>query len=405
MPLPLKRLVRPLLNRVLAARADETPPTSARQMAKYMARWRLIDGLSEADARHRMNHHSADVELTRPDLQPPSAAQKPIRLPAQWEAMETIILTWPTLYPPLWALYAEMVKAIVPVCGVTIIVSRPTWASGIRVFLEQQGIKSESFDNIRFLNLPTDDIWVRDYGPFVGLDEYGEQVVINATFDPLTTYPQQNDNAMAMRWAAYHEIPAREVDLHTEGGNYWSDGAGTLIMSDETFLRHEQIGRAEVERRLHEAFEFDKLIVTPHLLQEETGHVDLLMKLADAQTVLVTHADRAAGLNTENLRKTAELFRGERNAQGQAYNVVELPALPRYFNWGAFSIWRSYTNSLTVNGRVLVPIYEEATDEAALFAYEHAMPGYDIMPINCRVGINGGGAVHCMTKEVPRGKR
>jgi agmatine deiminase len=304
------------------------------------------------------------------------------------------------LYPPLWALHAEMVKAIAPVCGVTITVSRPMWANGIRLYLEQHGVTD--WHHIRFLNIPTDDIWVRDYGPFVGLDEKGEQVVVSATFDPLTTYPQMNDNALALRWAAHNEIPAREISLHTEGGNYWSDGAGTLMVSDELLIRHAQLGlsREEVERRLHEAFAFEKLIVTPHLLQEETGHVDMVTKLADAQTVLVTEAEPS--INAGNLRRTAEMFRAETNARGQPYTVIELPALPRYFNWGAFSVWRSYTNALTVNGRVLVPVYGEPTDDAALLTYERAMPGYTIIPINCRAGANGGGAVHCMTKEVPR---
>lgn len=403
--MPLKGVVRPLLRRFTTADADidAHPPMSARQMAQYMARWKLLGELSEADARQQMQDHPTveQVELTRPHLVPPVAADKPVRLPAQWEPMETIILTWPALYPPLWALYAAMVKAIAPVCGVTINVGRPTWASGIRLFLEQQGFTA--WDKVRWLNIPTDDIWVRDYGPFVGLDSGGEQVVISATFDPLTTYPQEQDNAMALRWAAHNEIPAREVDLHTEGGNYWSDGVGTLMMSDETLIRHKQMGlkRDEIERRLHTVFQFDKLIVTPHLRQEETGHVDLLVKLADAQTVLVTQAE-PKNLNSDPLRKTAEIFRTETNALGDPYTVIELPSLPRYFNWGVFSIWRSYTNALTVNGRVLVPVYGEPADEVALRAYEQAMPRHEIIPIDCAAGSNGGGAVHCMTKEVPQ---
>src|SRR5690606_28186092 len=132
----------------------------------------------------------------------------------------------------------------------------------------------------------------------------------------------------------------------------------------------------------------------------ETGHVDLLVKLADAQTVLVT--EPGDSVNNERLRQTGELFRKTTNARGQHYNVLELPGLPQYFNWGLFSIWRSYTNALTVNGRVLVPVYGEKTDETALRVYEQAMPQHEIIPIDCRVGINGGGSVHCMTKEVPR---
>jgi agmatine/peptidylarginine deiminase len=32
------------------------------------------------------------------------------------------------------------------------------------------------------------------------------------------------------------------------------------------------------------------------------------------------------------------------------------------------------------------------------------MPSHDIIPIQCAVGANGGGAVHCLTKEVPKSR-
>lgn len=396
-PGPLKKVAPALLRPLLAGAADENPPATARQLVRFMARWRLLNGIVESEARRLISDRPAQVELTYPDRPVISAPDGPVRLPAQWEPMETILMTWPVLYPPLWKHYAEMVKAIVPVAGVTINIPRPTWADGIQLFLTQSGLND--LRRVRFLHLPTDDIWVRDYGPFVGLDAQGQQVAVHAIYDPLETYPQQRDNDMVRRWAAHSEIPLRELDLHTEGGNYWSDGMGTFIMSDETLMRHNHLGRAEVERRLHSAFHFEKLIVTPHLLQEETGHVDLLVKLADARTVLMTEA--RPSLSAENLRKTSEMFRRETNARGERYTIAELPALPRYRNWGVFSIWRSYTNSLTVNGRVLVPIYGEANDEVALRIYEQAMPKHEIIPIDCKIGANGGGAVHCMTKEVP----
>lgn len=398
--LPLKRYAAPLLRSIFPVSADENPPSTPRQLAQYMARWGLLGDMSEADARSRMADELPNVELTRPDLVPVYAADQPVRLPAQWEPMQTIILTWPSLYPPLWKLYAEMVSAILPVCDVTILVSRPAWASSVHLFLAQRGVAD--WGRIRFLHLPTDDIWVRDYGPFIGLNDSGDLVAVHATYDPLPNYPQANDNAMSARWAAHNRIPVREIDLHTEGGNFWSDGAGTLIMADEPLTRHARFGlsRAQIEMRLREAFQFDKLIVTPSLLQEETGHVDLLVKLADAQTILVTEA--APSINAATLRIAADIFRRETNACGQPYNVIELPALSRYYNWGVFSVWRTYTNALTVNGRVLVPVYGEPADETALLMYEQAMPAHEIIPINCRIGINGGGGVHCMTKEVPQ---
>ncbi|MBZ0296200.1 MAG: agmatine deiminase family protein [Anaerolineae bacterium] len=398
LPAPLGLLTRPLWRWLYPADAEIHPPATARQMARFMARWGLLGEMSEEDARRRMAEHPTTVEMTRGDALPQPAPSRLIRLPAQWEPMEAIILTWPVYYPPLWPLYASMVEAIAPVARVTINIARPTFANGVELYLMQHS--TSDLKQVQFLYMPTDDIWVRDYGPIVGLDESGQQVVVHATYDPLPHYPQSQDNAMPTRWAAHHEIPVRALDLHAEGGNIWSDGAGTLLMSDEFQRRDSSLTVDSMLAALHKVFLFDKLIVTPHLQEEETGHIDLLVKLAGTQTVLVT--EPGDSLNTERLRQTGELLRQETNARGYPYQVFELPALPQYFNWGLFSIWRSYTNSLTVNGRVLVPIYGESTDERALEIYQQAMPDYTIIPINCKVGINGGGAVHCMTKEVPR---
>ncbi|MCA9910348.1 MAG: agmatine deiminase family protein, partial [Anaerolineae bacterium] len=250
-----------------------------------------------------------------------------------------------------------------------------------------------------FLHLPTDDIWVRDYGPFVGRTETGTRAIVDATFAPLAAYPQEQDNAVASRWAAHTGAVAQHFDFYTEGGNYWSDGQGTLLISDEISARYPHLPATEIETRLREAFQFDKLIVLPRLLGEETGHVDLVCKLVDAQTVLVNRPNGTR--NDDRLVEAVRRLRQETNAQGQPYQVVELPFPARYYNWGMFAVWRSYTNSLTVNGRVLVPVFGIADDVQALRIYQDVMPDFEIVPIDCRIAANGGGAVHCLTKEIP----
>ncbi len=56
---------------------------------------------------------------------------------------------------------------------------------------------------------------------------------------------------------------------------------------------------------------------------------------------------------------------------------------------------------MTVNGRVLVPTFGIPSDAEALAIYREAMPDYDVIGIDCRAAANGGGAVHCLTKEIP----
>lgn len=394
-PAPLKRLLRPLTT----ADADEHPPRDAAELAHYLTRWKLLPvGMDAPTARRAIEAELGAVEAVDEHSRPTTSSAT-IRLPAQWERMEAVILSFPVLYPPLWNAHLEMIEAISPVARVDVLIPAPEWAAAIRMLLKRRGkAKGEC---VRLLHLPTDDIWARDYGPIVGLDAAGKRVVLSAVYDPLPTYPQTRDNAMPERWAAHQRIPTRVTDVHTEGGNLWSDGAGTLIMSDDLYARNPDLTHAEIERQLHTLFDFEKLIITPSLRLEETGHVDLLCKLADARTILVSAP--TVPLNGERLRQTAELFRRATNAAGEPYRVIELPSPRFYVNWFVYPVWRSYTNALTVNGRVLVPVFGVPEDAEALRVYREAMPAHQIIPIHCEATVNGGGAVHCLTKEVPAG--
>jgi agmatine deiminase len=403
LPFGLNRLIQPLAQRYLAADADLTPPTTPEAVVDYMLRWHLLGSTDPLAAFAVLNSNLPSIETTQPThINPhiPFDSSTRVRLPAQWEPMETILLTWPSLYPQLWEQHAQMVEAITPVSSATILVTHPMWAKAAHLFLSQRG--KADLRRVRFLHLPTDDIWVRDYGPVVAQNEKGEQVCVKLVFDPLPSYPQQQDNSMALRWASHEEIPVRHLDLHLEGGNIWSDGRGTLIMADQIFHSNPSLTRTGLLDQLHRVFDFSKLIITPRLEREETGHVDLLVKLADAETVLIT---RPSGPNRAALQQTINIFRRTSNTSGQSYRIFELPNPRLYLNWGVYPVWRSYTNSLTVNGRVLVPVFGISTDAEALAIYRKAMPDFDIIPIDCAPGANGGGAVHCLTKEVAAPRR
>ncbi len=403
LPFGLNNFIQSIARRYLAADADLTPPTTPEMMVDYLLRWGLLGSIDPFAAIKVLNSNLPPIETTQPShVNPPITVDSStrVRLPAQWEPMETILLTWPSLYPPLWEQHAQMVEAITPVSSATILVTHSIWAKAAYLFLSQRG--KADLCRVRFLHLPTDDIWVRDYGPVVTQNEKGEQVCVKLVFDPLPSYPQQQDNTMALRWASHEEIPVRHLDLHLEGGNIWSDGRGTLIMASQIFHSNPGLTRTQLLEQLHRVFDFSKLIITPRLEGEETGHVDLLIKLADAETVLIS---RPSDPNRAALQQTIDIFRRTTNASGQSYRIFELPAPPLYLNWGVYPVWRSYTNSLTVNGRVLVPVFGIPTDAQALAIYRKAMPDFDIIPIDCAPGANGGGAVHCLTKEVAAPRR
>lgn len=397
LPLLVKPLADRLYSRYFPVHADRHPPQDTSEMARFLLDWHLISDADLSSLNTALQSVAVPIETAQRDAHPRCHDGSPVHMPAQWEPIERVLISWGRMYPTLWQMHAEMVEAISQVARVEILAPNEMWARAIAVYLTARGRTNMAC--VELLILRTDDIWIRDYGSYMGVSANGERVAVNPIYDVHPEYPQADDNAMTNRWAAHHDISVQMLNLHTEGGNLWSDGQGTFIMSSQIFYSNPYYTRETLLDYLHRVFVFDKLIITPRLTLEITGHVDLLVKLASEDTVLVS---RATSFSTEAaLRKTKRLFERETNARGKAYRVVELPTPPLYMNWLRYATRRAYTNALTVNGRVLVPVYNIPQDEQALRIYQETLPDHTIIPIDSRVGINGGGAVHCMTKEVP----
>ena len=61
----------------------------------------------------------------------------------------------------------------------------------------------------------------------------------------------------------------------------------------------------------------------------------------------------------------------------------------------------SYLNFIVGNGAVVVPVYGTHNDDRALAGIAAAFPGRDVVGVNARGLLGGGGAFHCITKEQP----
>jgi agmatine deiminase len=364
--------------------ADKEAPQTAQEMAGLLLEWDIIHGADEYSLIQALESTDARIDFVDRSKKAPIHDGTAIHIPAQWEKTERALMSWGRMYPTIWEMHGQMAEAISQVAIAEILVPSEMWARAVAVYLSWRG--HARMENVHLLILPTNDIWIRDYGPIMGIANDARRVALNAKYDVLPQYPQGDDDSMTALWAAHHGISVQPITLHTEGGNLWSDGQGTLIMSSQIFYSNRYYKRDTLLDYLHKLIHFEKAIITPRLTLEETGHVDLLVKLADKDTVLLS---KAASFSTEEvLRKIKRLFERELNAKGEAYHVVELPTPPLYINWFAYTIRRAYTNSLTINGRVLVPIFGIKQDDIAL-------------KIDSHIGINGSGAVHCMTKEVP----
>jgi agmatine deiminase len=392
------RILMPICRRFYPVGADVVPPADIDALARWMERWGLLPAhVPRAVAQRQLEAlASSPAETVEAERMPDRGSSEILRLPAEWEPSEAVVITWPVLFPGFWDFYRDLVAAIAPAARVDVLIPHAIYAPAVLAYL---GEGWQDDRRLRLLVTASDDIWIRVYGPLTCIDKAAQRVMVDAIFDP----PEMlftNDDSFPVRYAAHQGCASRHLALHLEGGNLWSDGQGTIIATEGLYARNFPMPPDDVRQRLLEGLGAETLIVVPPLRMEGTGHVDVFVKLATPDTVLVT--EPRSIVNGRRLAAAAEVLRASRNATGCSYRVVAVPSVPAYCNWGVSRIWPSYTNALTVNQRVLVPTYGlPECDAAALAVYRQVMPDHEIIGINARTAANAGGTIHCLTMQIP----
>jgi agmatine deiminase len=98
----------------------------------------------------------------------------------------------------------------------------------------------------------------------------------------------------------------------------------------------------------------------------------------------------------DNHRRLAEMT----DAQGRPLVVVPL-AMPRAMFFDEQRLPAGYLNFYIANGAVIVPVFGDPADEAALETLAPLFPGRQVRPINAVDLVWGLGAFHCITQQQP----
>jgi hypothetical protein len=132
------------------------------------------------------------------------------------------------------------------------------------------------------------------------------------------------------------------------------------------------------------------------ILIEYTGHIDIWTKILNDTLVMVGDYD-PGHQNDTVLDNRADSISRCKNREGFPYRVVRI-VMP----WSTSNAPPTYLNSLFVNDRILVPTWGLATDQQALNTYRQYLPNYTVVGIDCSAMSGSGGAIHCITMQVPK---
>lgn len=322
-----------------------------------------------------------------------------MRLPAEWEPHERTLMGWPCRLE-LWGEtidrarleYAAVANAIADVEPVTMIANPGADAAQAR---------AACGGNVEIAELPLDDSWLRDCGPIYLVDDGGGRIATHFRFNAWGEKfrPWDRDAAVGRLVAEALGDEVLSAPIVLEGGSILSDGAGTLLTTEQCLLnpnRNPSLDRAEIESALFEFLGVERIVWLGHGLVEDRdtdGHVDLIASFTGPGRVLLQSVP-AENVNHANCEANRERL------QDAGIEVVDFPFLA-YAEVAGEAVVVSYMNLYVCNDAVIVPVSGAETDADALALIGEAFPGRDVIPVAGAVLAYGGGGPHCITQQVP----
>lgn len=220
-------------------------------------------------------------------------------------------------------------------------------------------------------------------------------------------------------------------DFVLEGGSIHSDGEGTVIVTERCLLspgRNPELSREQIEQKLCEALGAECVIWLPYgIYQDETNeHVDNVCAFICPGEVVLAWTDDESDPQYAMSKADLEILMSVRDAKGRKLKVHKLPIpehticiteedLPGYiFEPGEDErevgerLAASYVNFYFSNGAVLLPAFggeNEESDKRAQMILQELCPERIVCPIPARDILLGGGNIHCITQQIPLGKR
>ncbi|MFQ5450116.1 MAG: agmatine deiminase family protein [Nitrospinaceae bacterium] len=335
-------------------------------------------------------------------------------MPAEWEPHSGTWLTWPhnreTWAPPdlgeVENLFLDMIRILAEGEWVHLLVNDD--ASRERVL---QKFKNEKIpaDRVQLHLIPTNDAWIRDYGPnFIIRSGVRENpIAINQWgFDSWgKKYEWELDANAGTEIALRLEFQRFQPGIVLEGGAIEVNGRGTCLTTASCLLNPNRNGgltREIMEDYLKDYLGVQKIIwLNGGIEGDDTdGHIDNLARFIAPNTILCAYEEDPADKNHEILKKNYQALCNATDPHGNRFEVIRLP-MPGKVQGHSGRLPASYANFYIGNRTVLLPVFGHANDQRALALLQESFPERDVAVLPCRKLLIGLGGIHCVTQQQP----
>ncbi|MDY5968808.1 MAG: agmatine deiminase family protein [Bacteroidales bacterium] len=293
-------------------------------------------------------------------------------------------------------------------------------------------------EKIRWIVGSGNSFWYRDCGPICFY--YGEGDTLGM-LDYMYYPGRALDDSLPYHIERQMGISNWETTLEWEGGNCLVDGTGMCVTSDAIFDNNQDnygqlswdgvnpstiqytqkraLTKAQVADSMAYLIGSRAMYIIPSLKYDGgTGHVDLYADMWDENEFVFSRfpAIYSNWSDAAIASKNIDTLLNKKSVFGTHYKHMDIP-FPKANNGANFSsqtnydsrYTRTYSNHTFVNNLIIQPCFSDVVngepsapwDRWRIDSLKRSYPGYTIYPINVASFDGSGGAIHCITKQIP----
>ncbi|MEM7689788.1 MAG: agmatine deiminase family protein [Pseudomonadota bacterium] len=243
------------------------------------------------------------------------------------------------------------------------------------------------------------DIWLRDTGPLIVMDE-GQRAARRFAFNGWgDKYNMPGDETIGAQLASEAGLALETSQMVLEGGAIDTDGTGLAITTEQCLRnpnRNRWMSRRDIEAELNQRLGFERVIwLGDGLINDHTdGHVDNLARFVAPGRIVVPEATGADDPNAGIYADAAA------RAQRAGLEVVRIPSPGRIARDGAVEP-ASYVNFAITSRLVVVPTFGSPHDAAGVAAIAALFPDRETVGLRADAVLAGGGGFHCASQQMP----
>jgi len=329
-------------------------------------------------------------------------------IPAEWEKQKLVLMSFPHEETD-WA-KEDLEAALSPFIRIAQAIA---YREAVYIICKNKEKISAMFcstRNMTFIEIPTNDTWIRDYG-YISIKENGKEKLLDFTFDGWGgKFEASLDNSVnrILHKKGYMGIsPLEAIDFVLEGGSVESDGEGTILTTSSCLChpnRNGGLSKKEVEKKLHTYLGTKRILWLDHgyLAGDDTdSHIDTLARFVNVDTIVYVKCEDPGDEHYQALKAMERQLKSFRKADGTAYHLLPLPMCEAKYNSEGERLPATYANFLITNDALVFPTYSDSKNDVIAEAlFKQLFPEREVIPVNCMKLIEEGGSLHCSTMQV-----